>query len=332
MLVLKFLKKNPSLQKDTLIWDRLEYLLNNSHQNVKKEILKLLSVNDSNTLKYLIDMYDDESPEIRHFVFDKISELEDFSLINPSDKLRLLYVGLSDNSPKVVDSAISFLKKFTEYLKIFKGENNNDDPHMNNNSNFSNEDNLNTTNNFGNLKKEKKNEFLMDIESADNSQNYENNHNKTLNRNNENTKEIEEAKAFNLKEFTVHEKIIKASSPLKLKKKLQDSPFRLFDHLDSKRFYNHPKLSFAFHLITAQLIDMINFDDLIEYVGSIVDNLIFYSNSETNFKMLTHEKLNKRNSKIFHSASSGKGGKVELFNDVFFLQSNFYDRYIKFLF
>jgi hypothetical protein len=303
MLVLKFLQKNPTLQKDPMIWDRLEFLLNNSHQNVKKEILKLLSINESNTIKYLIDMYDDESPEIRHFVFDKISELEDFNLIKPADKLRLLYVGLSDTSQKVVDAAVRFLKKFTAHLEIIKS------PNSNNNNN-----------------KQKRNENLMDIEQdfqSEKAKEPENNIKNLVNNNYNNEKEEAENE-----ELTVHEKIIKASSPIKTKNKLQDSPFRLFDHLDSDKFFNHPKLSYAFHLITAQLVELIDFDDLIDYVGSIVDNLVLSAaeNNQANnkaFNLFSPEKAGKRNSRVFSSGghSAGKAGKVELFNDVFFLQS-----------
>lgn len=311
MLVLKFLQKNPTLQKDPMIWDRLEFLLNNSHQNVKKEILKLLSINDANTLKYLIDMYDDESPEIRLFVFDKISELENFNLIKPADKLRLLYVGLSDTSPKVVEAAVRFLKKFTMHLKIIKSSNSN----HNNNNNNTNSNNL-----------AKSNENQMDIE--DNYQ-YEKAEHPTNNNNfNDNdNNNLNEAENDD-KELTVHEKIIRASSPIKAKNKLQESPFRLFDHLDSKKFYNHPKLSYAFHLITAKLVELIDFDDLVDYVKSIVDNLIFsvhesqHGNNKA-FNLFSPEKIGKRNQKNFLSAghSTGKAGKVELFNDVFFMQS-----------
>jgi len=248
-------------------------------------------------------MYDDESPEIRHFVFDKISDLEDFNLIKPADKLRLLYVGLSDTSPKVVEAAVRFLKKFTVHLKIIKS------------SNSSNNNN-----------KQKKNENYMDIEA------YNNTHsNKEHENNNHITEESEEAEN---KELTVHEKIIKASSPIKAKNKLQDSPFRLFDHLDSKKFFNHPKLSYAFNLITAQLVELIDFDDLVDYVSSIVDNLVFSSNAEGGsnisnnnnkaFSLFSPEKVSKRNSRVFSSGgnSAKRAGKVELFNDVFFLQSN----------
>jgi len=249
-------------------------------------------------------MYDDESPEIRHFVFDKISELEDFNLIKPADKLRLLYVGLSDTSQKVVDAAVRFLKKFTAHLEIIKSSN------SNNNNNI----------------KQKRNENLMDIEEdfqSEKAKKAENNINNIVNNNNNN----EKGEAENV-ELTVHEKIIKASSPIKTKNKLQDSPYRLFDHLDSNKFFNHPKLSYAFHLITAQLVELIDFDDLVDYVGSIVDNLVLSAaeNNQANnnaFNLFSPGKAEKRNSRVFSSGghSSGKAGKVELFNDVFFLQS-----------
>lgn len=117
---------------------------------------------------------------------------------------------------------------------------------------------------------------------------------------------------------TLHEKIMAISSPLKTKKKLQDSPFRLFDHLDARKYYNHPKLSYAFILITAQLIDLIEFDDLVNYAQSIVDNLIASSNCESGIRAYSQQKRNKMCPSVY---SSGKGGKIELFNDVLFLQS-----------
>ena len=214
-------------------------------------------------------MYDDESADIRHFVFDKISELENFDLIKPSDKLKLLHVGLSDNSQKVLDAAIKFLKKFCISLKIIKSNN-----------------------------EQKRNENSMDIEEEENSDKEKENNN----------------------QLTVHEKIIKTSSPLKIKKKLFDSPFRLFDHLDASRYYNDPKLSYAFILITGQLIDLIDFENLVDYTKSIVENLISSVMNIKNVNIFSPDKF-KRKSFSSNKMSSAKKGTSELFSDVFFLQS-----------
>ncbi len=293
LVALKFLQKNPLLQKDENVWSRLEYLLYNSKQGIKMEILKLLIIEDPKTLKYLIDLYDDESSEIRHFVFDKISELKNFDLISSTEKLKLFYIGLSDNNQKVFDSALKLLKKFIAHLKI-----------INIKSNKSNNNNNN-----------------MQFDASFENQKNEDNNNCTLN-----------------------EKIKINSSPLKIKNKLQESPFGLFYHLDAYKYYNHPKLSYAFCLITAQLVELIDNDDLIIYISDIIANLKSlvddeFENNNNNNNNPFKEKKNKRNTISFSTAKKEKANsnndnddnnnnnndnylnKLNTFNDLFFLQS-----------
>jgi hypothetical protein len=299
-VALKFLQKNPLLQKDENVWSRLEYLLYNSKQGIKMEILKLLIIDDPKTLKYLIDLYDDESSEIRHFVFDKISEIKNFDLISSTEKLKLFYIGLSDNNQKVFDSAQKFLKKFISHLKIIKSDK----------VNYS-------------------------------SLNYNNNNNMHFDASFENRKNED---SFNC---TLNEKIKLNSSPLKVKNKLEESPIRLFDHLDAYKYYNHPKLSYAFCLITAQLVELIDNDDLIFYINDIIENLksfvdenlnIEYNNNDINNNIDNNNTINntinpfkdRKNKKSAIGFSSGKKekannnnnlNKLNTFNDLFFLQS-----------
>ena len=90
------------------MWEALENLLESCGVTVKKEIFKILELN-SDILKYLLEMYDDTSADTRLFVFEKLSELNDFSLISSKHKMRLFYFGLSDQSPKVKVAAKNLL-------------------------------------------------------------------------------------------------------------------------------------------------------------------------------------------------------------------------------
>jgi hypothetical protein len=296
MSVLKLLQKHTILQKENDIWERLEALLNNSTQVIKKEILKLLEIDNTKILSYLLEMYDDDAVEIRNFVYEKLSEIKNFDLIDPATKVKLLYVGLSDNSPKVQTSTKKFLKHYLYSLGVYKGKKQTvDDDKM-----LVDQDNNNNTEVEHNLKKK-----------------FE----KKLNLDNPEDESDDEP------EGTAHDKIQKITSPMKLlqnKKKLTDSPSRVFDKLDIMTFYNHPKFSYTFSLITESIIEFTDNNDLLGFLLNIVENMKSVSSSQPEMKFLSSEKKRKNVNNIEFSSANSTDGKIDqyaLFNDIYFLQN-----------
>jgi hypothetical protein len=262
LAVLKLLHKHPILQQQKDIWERLELLLNTSSQVIKKEILKLLEIDNHTILKYLLEMYDDDSAEIRTFVFEKLCEIKNYKLIDPKTKVRLLFVGLSDGNQKVYNAARRFLKNVLCSLGVYK----------------------------------KKNGDKMDVDSEESKE--------------EEVRRIESSR----------EKIEKLTSPIRIKKKLADSPSRIFDELDVTHFYSHAKYSATFGLITDAIIELTDYENLTGYVANIIDNLI-QSTGKLDLKQITSARK-----KEYSPSPIGKGtyiDKYALFNDIFFLQSKF---------
>jgi hypothetical protein len=298
MSVLKLLQKHTILQKEPEIWERLESLLNNSTQAVKKEILKLLEIDNQNILKYLLEMYDDDSAEIRHFVFEKLSEIKDFGLIDARTKVKLLYIGLSDSNLKVQNSAKKFLKNFLFSLGIY---------------NTSNKDQEEPE-----IKDEVDQNDKMEVETP-NAEEPQKTGKKG--RKKKDTKEEEEVE-------TAQERILKATSPLKTaeKKKLKDSPSRVFDNLDIILYYNHAKYSYAFQLITEAIIEFTDHSNLVEFIQNIVDNMILISDCSPELKFhptMTQASEMKRKKGAYASSltKSSMLDKFAFFNDVYFLQN-----------
>jgi len=103
--VLHLLDKVSDLQKDNEIWGMLENLMNGDNKNIKKEIIKIFENNNENITKYLIDMIDDESSEMRLFAFEKLTKIQNFDVLDSKIKIKIFFIGLSDNNPKIKQAA-----------------------------------------------------------------------------------------------------------------------------------------------------------------------------------------------------------------------------------
>jgi hypothetical protein len=235
-------------------------LLNTAGQVIKKEILKLLEIDNHTILKYLLEMYDDDSAEIRSFVFEKLCEIKNYRLIDPKAKVKLLFVGLSDSNQKVYNAARRFLKNILFSVGVYK----------------------------------KKNGDKMDVDSEESKE--------------DEVRRVESSR----------ERIEKLTSPLRMKKKLADTPSRIFDELDVTHFYSHAKYSATFGLITDAIIELTDFENLTGYIANIVDNLI-QSTGKLDLKQIASARK-----KEYTPSPIGKltyVDKYALFNDIFFLQS-----------
>lgn len=306
--MLKLLQRHTILQKDNEVWEKLENLLNNSSQGIKKEILKLLEIDNHNLLNYLIEMYDDESADIRHFVYEKLSEIKNFDMIDPKIKVKLLYVGLSDLNNKVQQSAKKFLKNYLYSLGIYKSKKlseKSEDVKME----VDIEEEVNTKEKEANKENAKIGKKKRGKKSK-------------IKEENSDSSEAEQDSDDDRDEYdTAHDKIIKSESPLKVnKKKLVDAPSRVLDKLDIVSYYNHPKYSCTFQLITEAIIEFTDHTTLSDFYKNIIDNMILVSNSQAEIKFLSSEKK-KKHSGGFNS-TEGKVDKYALFNDVYFLQNS----------
>ena len=247
------------LQKDEEIWNALESLLDTSSIQIKKEILKILEIN-SNILTYLLDMFDDENHDIRHFVYEKLAEINNFNLITPKQKMLLFYHGLSDQNSKVQVAAKNLLKNYLNYIGVYR---------------------LLET-------KDPKEKFAkMDIDEENKPERVE----------------------------SVHDKLHRVTSPFKLKKKLLDSPSRVFDDLDIMNNLFHPKYSYAYHLIIEAILDMTDQSNINDLIVTITENIILIVAESSMIKMYSTEKRNS-----YKSYKGDKYDKLGIFNDVYFLQ------------
>ena len=118
MGVLHLLDKVPELQKDSDIWERLEILINCDNKGIKREIIKIFENSNENVTKYLLEMFDDDSSEVRTFAFDKLSHIKNFDSISPKIKVKLFFIGLSDTSPKIHQNTKKILKQYLDSLGI----------------------------------------------------------------------------------------------------------------------------------------------------------------------------------------------------------------------
>lgn len=110
-LGLNLLKKVPYFQKNKEIKLKMEELLSSSSVKVKRDILGLIDLTDKNKLDYLIEMHDDESGEIRLFVYEKLSMLQ-ISQLDSATKIKLFFIGLSDPIERNRNSARKVLKHY----------------------------------------------------------------------------------------------------------------------------------------------------------------------------------------------------------------------------
>ncbi len=311
--VLKLLQKHPELQREKEIWERLDHLLNTSTQIIKKEILKLLEIDNENFLKYLIEMYDDDSVEIRHFVFEKLSEMKNYEIIDAKTKVKLLYVGLSDNSQKIQTSAKKFLKNYMISLGIFKNSKTQKNEK---------EENMDVDGDIDDHRDSK----IDNIKSRMKKVNLSSRINKQDADEDEEDEELLE---------TAKDKIEKITSPLRLgiKKKLNDSPSRVFDKLEVFLFYNDHKYSYTFQLITDAILEFTDKSNLKHFIKNILENMTSAINSnEHNYGIISDKKYQKNNINMMDiSGGSTRSERVRrsndntaLFNDIFFLQSKFF--------
>ena len=280
--VLHFLEKHPSLQKDSDVWERLEMLLNGTNKTIKREIIKLFENSNANITKYLLDMYDDESSEIRQFAFEKLCRVQNFHTIDSKVKVKIFFVGLGDTSPKIQEYGKKLLKNYMTFLGIIKAKSS----------------------------KEKDND-RMDIDDEDTK--------KKLFDEEEDNEDKNENSSQEDPHDTAQSKIQKATSPMKPKgKKLTDSPSRIFDELDVISYYNHPKFSYVYTLITDAMMEIIDQEDIVNFCKDIIENFTSIINKIGEIKQFSTEK--KRRSS-FSSSGKEKIDKYALFNDIYFLQN-----------
>ena len=249
---LKLLEKHPQMQKDSDIWDRLESLLNGDNKSIKREIIRLFENSNENITKYLLDMYDDDSQDIRLFAFEKLSKISNFHSIDPKTKVKLFFVGLSDTSPKVKAYAKKVLKNYLMFLGIIKSKPSKSLQHTD----------------------------RMDIDSSNaEAASVEEN-------DSEKSSEKEECITESAKA-----KLDRVTSPLKPSgKKLTDSPSRILDELDVLSYYNHPKYSYVFTLIAEAMLEIIDQADIVSFCRDIVDNLTNIIQKTGEIKQFTSEK------------------------------------------
>ena len=289
-LVLQLLSKVPNLLKENEIWERLEILINGPNKSIKKEIIRLFELNNEDILKYLVKMYDDDSTEIRIFAYEKLSKCKLFYTVDPRNKVKIFYIGLSDSNEKIREFTKRILKVYLFHLDILKSNKAKDNNKMDIEEGSKNEEN--------NKEKENKNND-MDEESANNNN------------------------------LTSKEKIEKMDSPINnIGKKLKDSPSRIFDELDVSSYYNHPVFSYVYPLITQHMIELIDKDVIIEYCRNIMYNLkstVINQLPELGNNTTSFEKRRQSwNSQFTSSNIKGANGninKFSLFSDLFFYQN-----------
>ena len=289
-LVLQLLSKVPNLLKENEIWERLEILINGPNKSIKKEIIRLFELNNEDILKYLVKMYDDDSTEIRIFAYEKLSKCKLFYTVDPRNKVKIFYIGLSDSNEKIREFTKRILKVYLFHLDILKSNKAKDNNKMDIEEGSKNEEN--------NKEKENKNND-MDEESANNNN------------------------------LTSKEKIEKMNSPINnIGKKLKDSPSRIFDELDVSSYYNHPVFSYVYPLITQHMIELIDKDVIIEYCrnimynlkSTVIDQIPELGNNTTSFE----KRRQSWNSQFTSSNIKGANGninKFSLFSDLFFYQN-----------
>jgi hypothetical protein len=232
-------------------------MIENSPVSIKKEIIKLLDFeNNSSKLKYLLDMYDDDNWEIRNLVIEKLSFLTNFDLIDTNNKMRILFIGLSDKNDKVKQNSKRFFKNYLNFLGIStdKKEHSKD-----------NDDEMLID----------ENDKIMDVTFRT----------ENVKLFNENHEDSEKKQAQ-----TVDEKIRDATSPLKIKRKqkMKLSPAILFDKLNFINYYFNPKLSYVFQLVTDALIECSSYESLIELYERIIYHLLASSNTLSFEQHLSH--------------------------------------------
>ena len=294
-LVLQLLSKVPNLLKENEIWERLEILINGPNKSIKKEIIRLFELNNEDILKYLVKMYDDDSTEIRIFAYEKLSKSRLFHTVDSRNKVKIFYIGLSDQNEKIREFTKRILKFYLMHLEILKSNKSKDDNNK------------------------------MDLEEG--SKNGENNNQEKEKEKDENKNKEMDEESININS-TAKEKIEKINSPIQnIGKKLKDSPSRIFDELDVSSYYNHPVYSYVYPLITQHMIELIDKDVIIEYCRNIMYNLkstVLNQNLDMGNTTSFEKRRKSWNSQFTSSNVKGANGYIDkfaLFSDLFFYQN-----------
>lgn len=243
---LKFLKKFPTIQNDNDVKERLDEMLLTAPVQIKKSVLGLIDISTGNKLDSLLEMCDDESSEVRAFVFEKLYKLDTLSYVDKKMKVKLFFIGLSEADNKNKGLAKNLLRKLMKEIGILGRSNKNQ-------------------NNIGNLAQSGvKDSSHMDIDES-------NNNDIDKDNNDENSRE------YINNGLTVEEKIANMTSPKKQPENsnfsIKNCPSQLFNELEVLENYNHPKYSHAFELITEAIIGIIDDESLTNCLHTIVDGL-----------------------------------------------------------
>ena len=199
-------------------------------------------------------MYDDDNWEIRSIVIEKLSTLSNLDLIDTNNKVRILFIGLSDKNEKVKSNAKKFFKNYLNFIGIMTEKNE---------KNYEIQDNIPIDENINDVTF-RTNKFKIENEEED---------------------------LFKVKVQTIDEKIDDATSPLRknTKTKINCSPALLFEKLNFIIYYFNPKFSFVFQLVTDALIECSSYNSLVELYEYIINHILTSSNSvkieskQTNF-------------------------------------------------
>lgn len=287
MNCLQLLKNIPELYKDSDIFTCLEDLLDGPSKIVKKEIIKLFEKSNENITNYLLQMFDDQSKEIRIFAYEKLCKINDFHGIDSNKKVEIFYVGLSDPDKTIQDYTKKILKNYLSYLGIIKNK-------------FESNDTAKS-----------KDDSKMDIDDNNININNISVNNSVINNNDS----FDEHKDFG----TAQSKISQLDTPMKpVAKKLQSSPSRIFDELNVIKYYSNPTLSYVFVVITDAIINIIDREDITKFCKEIVDNICSIVNRLDDSKDYS---IDKKKDSFISSNKKIKYDKYYLFNDLYFLQS-----------
>ena len=115
---LKIIRKVPYLQKNDLIMKQLDELLVFSNVKLKKDILNIIDLSDKANIKYLIELHNDESSDLRYFIFEKLGKINSFKDLDEESKVKILISALSESNDKARVPALNLLKKYLKELDI----------------------------------------------------------------------------------------------------------------------------------------------------------------------------------------------------------------------
>lgn len=196
-------------------------------------------------------MYDDDNWEIRSLVIEKLSNLTNFNLIDSHNKVRLLFIGLSDKNEKVKQNAKRFFKNYLNFLGIITDKKDID----------KNKDNMAIDENLQEVSFRNNNDKFFDENSKKEFQTVD---------------EIIDKATSPLR--------------LKKKENIKLSPALLFENLNFINYYFNPKFSYVFQLVTDALIECSTYESLVELYEGIINHLMSSSNTFSIIKFQSRRK------------------------------------------